>query len=315
MAIDWGPAYANTLWVPYFDNATSWGEPAEDHETLRMPSGYRTAWLPSEVQKLAGDVAWIPTVDTLDPYATGWDGTTGWRAALAWMRVHEENRPRVRVDDRNRYRLPTLSVDSNADGIADGHVIFRSLPATAYAMEGGAQKITASFTGANQLAGIQATYQPPAWVGMPATAYSVSAKVTRAGATTGNLQLVMRREFRSAANTMLSFSYLVLATDPNASDFVRYTVLDSALPPAGTASVALYPALRSMVDASATGSVALLSNVQAEWGAFSTFVNSDVYIESYLVEPLKGEPLPESDGTRRIRVQFESYTGATYDGY
>src|SRR5581483_7393698 len=85
--IKWGAAFANTLHVGYWlDNVNAWDEPRAGSETVQSPSGAEDAWDVGTDYYLAGDITFIPTTDTADPLATGWDGTTGVRAFLAWAR-------------------------------------------------------------------------------------------------------------------------------------------------------------------------------------------------------------------------------------
>ena len=81
---------ANTLEFGYpLDSAVSWEEPVTGSQWVIAPSGARDAWIVRSEPRLVGSVRWIPT-DTIAStgYApfTGWDGATGWRAFLAWVR-------------------------------------------------------------------------------------------------------------------------------------------------------------------------------------------------------------------------------------
>ncbi len=85
--ITWGASFANTITFGYpLDSPVGYSEPREGHETLELDSGVFDAWVKGHRQLLAGDVRWIPGTVTTDPAATGWDGTTGWRAFLEWAR-------------------------------------------------------------------------------------------------------------------------------------------------------------------------------------------------------------------------------------
>jgi len=85
--ITWGTSFANTLNFGFpLDNPVAWNDPREGSEVLVMESGARDAWTLGTDEFLAGDVRWIPGQNTTDPVATGWDGSTGFKAFLAWAR-------------------------------------------------------------------------------------------------------------------------------------------------------------------------------------------------------------------------------------
>jgi len=85
--ITWEAAFANQLDFGYpLDNAVSYSQDREGSEWVQGPSGVEESWLLGVDDYLAADVRWIPTADTTNPVATGWDGATGWRAFLAWAR-------------------------------------------------------------------------------------------------------------------------------------------------------------------------------------------------------------------------------------
>lgn len=77
----------NTLSFGYpLDSAVSYPEPREGSEWAQAPSGVEDAWDGGADELLEGDARWIPTVNTTDPVATGWDGAAGWAAFLTWAR-------------------------------------------------------------------------------------------------------------------------------------------------------------------------------------------------------------------------------------
>jgi hypothetical protein len=318
--IRWGTGLADTIYIAYPSRAVTYGVPASDFDVLELASGYRTAWGggASEQQRLREDVRYIPPADTVDPLATGWDGVKGWRAFLAWAR--RQNTFTHHRDARNFYRFAPMSVDSNGDGLVDGHAIFRSIASTSYAKPAGRnQVVTATFTGAGQVAGVESLYRPPAWAGMPTRFYSIDARFNRApGATAGSLLFTMRREFLDAAAASLGFAYITLATDPsNDTNYIRFTVSDATAAPAGTVAIRLSPCLRSAVDASATGSTVEMKDIAVQYGgsAFEGYVDSDLSVLSYLDAPLRDAPGLEDDGTRRLTLELISASGASYDGY
>jgi hypothetical protein len=316
--ITWGASRENTLWLPYFENAMAWARPGPDWEWVRTPSGYRDSWQAGFDQTAAGDVPWIPRSATTSPFSSGWDGATGWRAFMQWAAAHP-NWFAWHNDARNLYRYPTLITDANADGIADGHLAFRNVVSTGYAVYGYAQAITAAFTAANQVSGLESTENYAAWPGMPTRYYSIEARIARAsGATTGSLTFAMRRNFLDASGASLGFGYSLFATDPHhPGGWVRYTVADSGAPPAGTVSMRLFPVLRSLVDGSATGSILEMRDVQYELGAFTQYVNSELYVPCYLTAPLGGgePPAGENNGSRRIHLEMTSTGGEVFDGF
>lgn len=84
--ITWGTSFANTLgFLGPLDNAVAYGEPREGSECAQATSGAEDAWIVGTDQYLEGDVRWIPgaTAGSI----TGWDGSTGWAAFLAWARA------------------------------------------------------------------------------------------------------------------------------------------------------------------------------------------------------------------------------------
>lgn len=84
--ITWGTSFANTLTIAYVDDPVAYPEPRGGSEWAMSPSGVEDAWMVGDDEFLAFVAGWIPTTDTTDPVATGWDGATGWAAFLAWAR-------------------------------------------------------------------------------------------------------------------------------------------------------------------------------------------------------------------------------------
>lgn len=83
--ITWGAAFANTLAIGYpLDGVLAGSEPRAGFETAQAASGVEDSWDAGTDYVLEADVRWIPQVDTVTPAATGWDGTTGFRAFLEW---------------------------------------------------------------------------------------------------------------------------------------------------------------------------------------------------------------------------------------
>lgn len=83
----WGAAFANTLSVGYWlDNVSAWSEPRAGSDSVQAPSGVEDAWTVATDFYLAGEITFIPPTDTVSPVATGWDGLTGVRAFLEWVR-------------------------------------------------------------------------------------------------------------------------------------------------------------------------------------------------------------------------------------
>lgn len=128
---------ANDLDIGYpLDNAVSYGEPVEGSDLVVAPSGARDVWIPRTREILVGDVRWIPTTDTTDPVATGWDGAAGWAAFLAYARKGSSfdfypdrssttsiasyllepfrGEPPIESDGSRRLRLMIESVDGSA---------------------------------------------------------------------------------------------------------------------------------------------------------------------------------------------------------
>lgn len=76
----------NTLTIAYrVDNWESYSKPRQGSEFLQMESGVETAWVVATDYMWSGDFRWIPGTDISSPFTqTGWDGSTGWRAFIAW---------------------------------------------------------------------------------------------------------------------------------------------------------------------------------------------------------------------------------------
>lgn len=87
--LDWGPSKGNTLVFPSPpDNPRDYPEMEEGSERLRIPSGAMDAWITGTLYVVEFEVRHIPLTDTNEfgYTATGWQGSTGWRAFLesAW---------------------------------------------------------------------------------------------------------------------------------------------------------------------------------------------------------------------------------------
>lgn len=80
--------FPSTLQLGYpLDNATAYPEPREGSEWVQASSGEEDSWLLGDEQLVEGLARWIPSADTADPVATGWDGAAGWAAFLSWARA------------------------------------------------------------------------------------------------------------------------------------------------------------------------------------------------------------------------------------
>lgn len=310
----WGPGYENVLRIAYFDNANSWSDPRDGYEVITGPSGAADAWWAGEDHKLAGDARWIATGDTLDPWATGWDGPAGWHAFLSSARRMEPFR--VLPDPRNLYASPLLSTDADGNGVCDGHMAYWSRGETTYSIDQGWQRIAAAFTTAGQVAGIFASAHTPAWPGMPPRYISIEARAALpAGAAAGSLALVINRFFYAADGLAILGQATVQLAASLTAGALRYTVADAVAPPQGTASMRFAPSFISVNDATANGATGWLRNMQVELNAFTGFVDSSSYVESRLLGPLSGEPPQESDGTRRVRPEFVAIGDTPFTGY
>ena len=85
--ITWGASFANTLSIAYpLDAVTAGDEPRTGSSFDRSVSGVEDGWITGVDYLLTAEIRWIPQVDTAVPLATGFDGTTGVRAFLAWAR-------------------------------------------------------------------------------------------------------------------------------------------------------------------------------------------------------------------------------------
>jgi len=86
--ITWGSGFANQIdFSGPVGGALNYSLPSRDSEFTEAPSGEADAWIEGQEQFLEVTVRWIPITNTTVPFvATGWDGSTGWRAFLEWAR-------------------------------------------------------------------------------------------------------------------------------------------------------------------------------------------------------------------------------------
>lgn len=83
----WGGSFANTLNIGYpLDNVTAGDEPRAGSVFDQSVAGEEDAWITGVDYVITADIRWIPQVNSTGPTATGWDGSTGVRAFLAWCR-------------------------------------------------------------------------------------------------------------------------------------------------------------------------------------------------------------------------------------
>lgn len=81
--VTWGTSYANTITVQWtLDNYLAYSAPRDGYKSRQAMSGIEDAlWIGTDYM-LEGDIRYIPTVT--NGSATGWDGTTGFRAFIEW---------------------------------------------------------------------------------------------------------------------------------------------------------------------------------------------------------------------------------------
>jgi hypothetical protein len=85
--ITWGAGFSNTLSIGYLlDNVKCGDEPRAGSFFDQAPSGVEDSWITGVDYILEAELRWIPPANTTSPLATGWDGTTGVRAFLAYAR-------------------------------------------------------------------------------------------------------------------------------------------------------------------------------------------------------------------------------------
>jgi len=85
-AFTWGAAFANTLNIGYpLDNPLAYDKPRDGSEQRRAGATV-DAWITGTDEILEGDIRYIPGSNTTNPTATGYDGATGFKAFLEWMR-------------------------------------------------------------------------------------------------------------------------------------------------------------------------------------------------------------------------------------
>jgi hypothetical protein len=84
----WGAGLANTLTIGYrLDSVVSGSDCRDGSAWIQAPSGVEDAWITGTDYVISFELRWIPQVDLASPVYTGWDGTTGVRAWLEWMRA------------------------------------------------------------------------------------------------------------------------------------------------------------------------------------------------------------------------------------
>lgn len=84
--ITWGTSFANTLTVQYpVDNYAAYSKPRDGYKTRQAMSGVEDALSIGTDYILECEIRYVPTTNTAA--ATGWDGTTGWRAFLEWAQL------------------------------------------------------------------------------------------------------------------------------------------------------------------------------------------------------------------------------------
>ena len=83
----WGAAFVNALSIGYpLDSVKAGDEPRAGSAFDRSVAGIEDSWITGTDYLLTAMVRYIPQVDSASPLATGWDGTTGFRAFLAYAR-------------------------------------------------------------------------------------------------------------------------------------------------------------------------------------------------------------------------------------
>lgn len=92
-SIAWESSFANTLNIGYLpDNPVSYSKPLEGSVQIRYNDGAADAWTVGTRYFLEFDLRWIPTLDTTNPVATGWDEADGVRLFLEWAKDMNEFR-------------------------------------------------------------------------------------------------------------------------------------------------------------------------------------------------------------------------------
>ena len=100
-AITWGAAFVNTIdrSLP-IDRARVYSTPRPGSVLTGVTGGARDAWITGTDHILEGLFRWIPIADETTPAVTGWDGATGWRAFLEWVKegnvfrlIHDQDTP------------------------------------------------------------------------------------------------------------------------------------------------------------------------------------------------------------------------------
>lgn len=90
----WFTAFARQLDLGYpLDNVIAHSNPKPGSEFADAPSGEADSYIIGFDQILEADIRWIPTADTTNPVATGWDtATLGFRLFLEYAREKQDIR-------------------------------------------------------------------------------------------------------------------------------------------------------------------------------------------------------------------------------
>lgn len=307
----WGSGYANALDLAApLEDVLSYSRPREGSEWIDTKAGGREAWLEGTDYLLAGRARWIPTETALvgGRRVSGWQGTDGWDAALQWLR--DGNTGRYYPDGRNLVISPTMSTDSNADGVVDDWGRQDSGNITAnYSIDGAnaAQQIavSASVAGAYRYAQV---YQRIYSIAVGETiAFSVECLISGAA---GDGLLQIGYDCRQVDGTIVTQT---IASVGATGSFARRAV-GAVVVPANTAYINFV--LRFVSPAGGgTGTVKFRNAmVERKTAASSAFIDNPRY-DVLLVEPTQDPPQPQNGRHRELPLLFRATGGALIPGY
>ena len=282
------------------DNVTSYPEPREGSVFSMAPSGIEDAWYLGDDQFLEGDWRFIPTVDSLFPYpATGWD--SGVRQWLSFAR--QKQTFRFYPDSRNLVSNPTMTTDTNSDGLADDWYTLGG-PGMGIQTSEGAQRLdinnpysSDSFYTLNQgVYGIQAT---------EVITLSVETRftLTNGGQTYCDLQ--------TFDGNGTNIGELAMYANVGQTTYTRIAI--TCMVPTNTVRVGVMFGVRA--HAGTTGQ-AYFRNAMLERAASPSpvFIDSP-YNVCYLNAPMNGAPTIENDGTRTLKLRLRDANQQPFTGY
>lgn len=303
--IRWGSGYTNALDLDGFDEPNAWSEPLEGSEFALAPSRAEDAWIVADDYKLEGVARWIPREDVLSPRrATGWGGSSGWDAALRWMR--QKNTMKFHPDARNLVVSPKMDTDADANGVVNDFTFATSGTITATpSLDSSAQRVAASGAAAGAYADVIATIYGI----LPGETLHASVAFQTAALVTMSPDLLV--SFLDSAGAVINTVALGLGAS---GTFARSSTLSTAAAPSNAARARVTMRLIASA-ASSSGTVWWRQLVLARTsGDAASFLDNPSY-DAVLVEPMKEKPTLEMNHRRAVRLVLRSPTGIEFAGY